>query len=116
MDPTPFAYLFTKYDIKYANRLCKQFAAKYKQLNAKEKADITFSAFVKDIQSKTDPIANIVNPLDGSKRASLLSEITKGQWYENPRTDFSFSVSESTQAKLHVQLQLSCQSIRKALD
>ena len=46
VDPTPFAYLFTKYDIKYANRLCKQFAAKYKQLNAKEKADITFSAFI----------------------------------------------------------------------
>ena len=116
VDPTPFAYAFTKYEDRYTDRLYKQFREKRKELTDAEREDASFSAFVRDIACKTKPVANIVTPLNEDKRTPLLSALSEGEWYEDPSASFSFFVSESSLDKLKLQLQLTTTSIRKALD
>jgi len=116
VDPTPFAYAFTKYDEKYADRLYKQFRQKYKELTDAEREDRSFTAFVFDISQKTKPVATIVTLLNEDNRASLLSSLMEGEWYEDPKTSFSDFVSESSLDKLNFQLQLTVKTIHVALD
>lgn len=116
VDPAPFAYAFTKYDVKHAGRLHDQFRAKYRQLTAAEREDVSFVAFFRDIGRKTKPVASIVSPLDADKRLDLLAAIMEGKWYEDPAATFSFFVSGSSTNTLKVQLQLTRTSIHKALD
>ena len=114
--PTPFAYAFTKYDPKYTDRLHEVFRAKMKELTDAEREDRKFSSFVRDIKNKTKPTANVVLPLDEGNRLTLLSALMEGEWCENPSASFSIYVSESSLNMLTVQLQLTCTSIRRALD
>ncbi|KAL7553099.1 hypothetical protein ACHAWF_018746 [Thalassiosira exigua] len=116
VDPEPFAYVFTKYDAKYAGRLHEQFKAKYNELTAAEREDPSFRDFVLDIRSKTKPVANIVAPLDENNRSTLLSSLIEGKWYDEPASTFSPFVSGASLNTLKDQLQNTCTAIHMALD
>jgi len=116
VDPTPFAYVFTKYDLKYKCHLHEKFERKLKELTDSEREDEGFVAFIRDIIEKTDPEANLVLPLNEENRLTLLSSLMEGEWYKDPATSFSTYTSEQSLQTLTVQLQLTFTSIRRALD
>jgi len=89
VDPTPFAYVFTKYDLKYKCHLHEKFKRKLKELTDSEREDEGFVAFIRDIIEKTDPKANLVLPLNEENRSTLLSSLMEGEWYKHPSTSFS---------------------------
>ena len=111
-EPTPFQYVFTRFEERHRTRLCKMFKYLHETADGydEETHDI-YTRVVDDIVDKTTPEATIVSPNTDIPRY-LLRKLLE---YENlvcePRDWMKPYSPEPTKALLHAQLKLNLYGI-----
>ncbi|CAB9511825.1 protein DnaJ [Seminavis robusta] len=95
-----FGYLFTKFEPKHGPVLHK----KFRSAAAKKEVFKGLRALLEDMATKTNPRAQLVNPLDG-KAQDLVRVLCAGSSFLDPKTSFKEFTTESASNKLQLQLQ-----------
>jgi energy-coupling factor transporter ATP-binding protein EcfA2 len=102
----PMNYIFTKYEKRHRNLLCRQFILMKKRPRGDaEEADI-FRMFVDDIIQKTTPVAQVALPMEDGPHTLLHSILMERFCVLQPREYFVPSVSDAALRKLKLQLQI----------
>ncbi|CAB9504175.1 expressed unknown protein [Seminavis robusta] len=111
----PINYVFTNYEKRHRNCLCRQFILMKKRPRGDEEEAAIFGLFVDDIINKTTPEAQVALPLEDGPHKLLLSILEEKFCVLQPKEYFVPSVSDSALRKLKLQLQITLRDIVNSL-
>jgi energy-coupling factor transporter ATP-binding protein EcfA2 len=111
----PMNYIFTNYEKKHRNLLCRQFILMKKRPRGDAEEAAIFRIFIDNIIQKTTPEAQVALPMEDGPHTLLHSILMEKFSVLQPREYFVPSVSDAALRKLKLQLQINLRDVVTSL-